>query len=227
VKIDGKRAHELARAGEQVELARRPMTVRSVSVGEQGRRAEDESSWIEAELDVTKGTYVRSLAEELGRRLGLPAHLGSLRRLACADLRVDDARAVTGLGAQELPPLEGRPPRWRVDAPAAVGEGRAAAGELLRAKLEPPWARLPFPCFALNEAGAGEFARLLQGQRLGLDPATGARLGLEPGSGLCALVDHAGGRMVVARRDQDRAGRPRLAPSRVLRFPTQDPKKPA
>lgn len=227
VKVDGKRAHELARAGEELELARRPMTVHRVVVGEQGHDPEDQTLWIEAELDVTKGTYVRSLAEELGRRLGLPAHLGTLRRLACADLRVDDRRAVTGLGARELPPLEGRPPRWRVEAPSAVGEGREAAGDLLRAKLDPPWARLPFPCFALNEAGSPEFARLLQGQRLGLDPAMRARLGLEPGSGICALIDRAGGHMVLARRDQDRAGRPRLAPSRVLRFPIQDPKKPA
>src|SRR5688500_19003508 len=64
VKIEGKRAHELAREGEAVALAPRSMTVRSVdAIAVAGTS-------VSAELVVSKGTYVRSLAEELGRRIG-------------------------------------------------------------------------------------------------------------------------------------------------------------
>ncbi len=219
IKVDGRRAHDLARAGEDPKLAPRPMTVLRLEPGERGR------DWIDADLTVSKGTYVRSLAQELGRRLALPAHLGSLRRLACGELSVEHPEAVTGLVAQRLPDIEGRPPKWRIDAPpgapGAAAEGpaldpREVAKTTLEAHLLPPWSCLPFPASELRGADhLAAFERLLQGQRLRADDRTCAGLGLAqpPSAEIYALVDRAMGRMILVRHDPVER---RLAPIRVL-----------
>jgi tRNA pseudouridine55 synthase len=183
-------------------------------------RDEDATASIEADLDVAKGTYVRSLAEELGRRVGVPAHLGALRRLACGELRVDDPLAVTGLRPIRLPEIEGRPPRWRIEAPfhAEESEVRSQTAKLLHERLAPPWLRLPFPASELHgDEPARLLDRLLHGQRLRLDSQTCQHLKLEASaaSELHALVERAAGRMVIVRRDPQQH---RIAPIRVLRF---------
>jgi tRNA pseudouridine55 synthase len=219
VRQGGRRAHELVRAGEVPELAPRPMTVRELEIHEHGRTSADGGNelWIDASLSVTKGTYIRSLAEELGRRLDLPAHLGALRRLACGALRVDDPKIITGLAAVELPPIEGRPPKWRIEPPNVdpMLDRREQTGAWLRAHMSAPWQRLPFETSELPRAGAHEalVARLLQGQRLRADDETFATLGLQPNEGTCAIVDRAGGHMIILVRSQGR-----IAPHRVLRF---------
>jgi tRNA pseudouridine(55) synthase len=252
VKIAGQRAHTLARAGEAPELPPRAMAVHELV---QVARGDD---WIEADLRVAKGTYVRSLAEELGRRLAIPAHLGALRRLACGDLSLEHPLAVTGLVAERLPDrpgAEGLAPRWRVSlgpafghAGAALGpadaernategpsDARAQAEQALRDRLLPPWTCLPFPSSVLPAPGSSPgsstepppepepaawtplIERLVQGQRLADNPDNCAVLGLgERGdSEFCALVDRAGGRMILVRRE---LAEQRLAPIRVLRF---------
>jgi tRNA pseudouridine55 synthase len=74
IKVEGERAYDLAREGAEVELAARPIVIdRLALVAARG----DES---ELEADCGKGTYVRSLARDLGRRLGTYAHVTSLRR---------------------------------------------------------------------------------------------------------------------------------------------------
>ncbi|PRP90582.1 tRNA pseudouridine synthase B [Enhygromyxa salina] len=229
VKIQGRRAHELARAGEDPALPPRSMAVHELVVEAHGR--DGASLWIDAELTVAKGSYVRSLAEELGRRLGLPAHLGSLRRLACGPLGVDDPRVVGGLNAVLLAASEGRPPKWRVELPGERDPGDGASGEPdhdprrhaaaeLRARMSDPWQRLDFEVSELPSEGAHEplITRLIQGQRLGADEQTCAVLGLARREGPCALVDRAAGRMIILQREPSERGRLRLAPSRVLRF---------
>jgi tRNA pseudouridine55 synthase len=220
VRQGGRRAHELVRAGEVPELAPRPMTVRELEIHEHGRNDQAEL-WIDASLSVTKGTYIRSLAEELGRQLDLPAHLGALRRLACGASSVDDPTIITGLAAVELPPIEGRPPKWRIEPPNVNPDldRREQTGAWLRAHMSAPWQRLPFEASELPRAGAHEalLARLLQGQRLRADDETLAVLGLDsslqPGEGTCAIVDRAGGHMIILVREHGR-----IAPHRVLRF---------
>lgn len=214
VKIEGRRAHALARAGEAPSLPDRPMAVDTLEIVDHG------PDWIDVDLSVAKGTYVRSLAEELGRRVGLPAHLGALRRLACGELRLDDPLAVTGLRANPLPEIEGRPPRWRIEAPTAseAETARDLAARTLRERLAPPWRLLPFPASELaGDEPARLLDRLLQGQRLRLDPHTCQLLKLEQGgpSDLHALVERAAGRMVIVRREPEQH---RIAPIRVLRF---------
>lgn len=219
VRLDGRRAHELARAGEVPELPPRPMTVLELETLGHGRTPEG-LLWIDATLRVTKGTYIRSLAEELGRRLDLPAHLSALRRLACGSLQVDDPQIVGPLEPVELPPIEGRPPKWRMEpGPGTtnldIANTRERTAAWLRTRMSPPWRRLPFETSELPPAGAHEplLARLLQGQRLRADGETLAAFGLQASEGPCAIVDRAGGHMIILAREQGR-----IAPHRVLRF---------
>lgn len=87
IKINGRPLYKSARAGEEVE--REPRFIRVTRF--------DLTRWASPELDFvvrsTKGTYVRTLAHDLGQRLGCGAHLSALRRTASGALHVD--RAVT------------------------------------------------------------------------------------------------------------------------------------
>ncbi|MBL8902489.1 MAG: tRNA pseudouridine(55) synthase TruB [Rhizobiales bacterium] len=77
IKIDGERAYDLARAGETVEIAERPVTIEKlVLVG-----CPDDNHAI-FEVSCGKGTYVRSLARDMGRKLGCLGHVSMLRRIA-------------------------------------------------------------------------------------------------------------------------------------------------
>ncbi len=74
MKVAGQRAYDLARAGEAVELAARPVTIHRLTLlGQEGDAAR-------FEVHCGKGTYVRSLARDLGRALGCLGHVTSLRR---------------------------------------------------------------------------------------------------------------------------------------------------
>jgi tRNA pseudouridine55 synthase len=76
IKVDGERAYDLARAGETVELAERPILIEALKLVE--------ATPDHATLEVTcgKGTYIRSLARDMGRALGTAAHVSMLRRIA-------------------------------------------------------------------------------------------------------------------------------------------------
>jgi len=77
IKVDGKRAYDLARAGEAVELAERPVLIEALTLV-------DIPDPDHATFEVTcgKGTYIRSLARDMGRALGTAAHVSMLRRVA-------------------------------------------------------------------------------------------------------------------------------------------------
>lgn len=91
IKVDGKRAYARARAGEQVELAARPVRVSAFEVL-QTRRHGDLID-LDVEVSCSSGTYVRALARDLGAALGVGGHLTSLRRTRIGryglDLAVD------------------------------------------------------------------------------------------------------------------------------------------
>ncbi len=76
VKIDGQRAYDLARAGEQVETEERTVSIHRLALVE---IPDADHAVFEAECG--KGTYVRALARDMGRRLGTRAHVVALRRL--------------------------------------------------------------------------------------------------------------------------------------------------
>jgi tRNA pseudouridine55 synthase len=88
---DGKRAYELARKGETVELAPRPIEVRALHVLATGDPGGAELPFVDLDVLVGKGYYVRSLARDLGAALGVPAHLAALRRTASGAFTIEEA----------------------------------------------------------------------------------------------------------------------------------------
>lgn len=99
VSVGGRRAYDRARSGEEVELAPRTVTVHEARL--LGVGSEDAPCW-DVYLRVSKGTYVRSIARDLGRDLGSAAHLRSLRRVSSG--AVDIARCVSLEGLEALGP---------------------------------------------------------------------------------------------------------------------------
>lgn len=91
VKVDGRRAYSRARSGETFTLAARTVTIERLDV----------ATWEPPHLRVlvvcSTGTYIRSLARDIGVALRSAAHLGGLRRLAVGALAVDDAVTVAAL----------------------------------------------------------------------------------------------------------------------------------
>ena len=77
IKIGGERAYDLAREGEKVELAERPVSIHRLALVEM---PDADHAVLEAECG--KGTYVRSLARDLAHRLGTRGHVSALRRLS-------------------------------------------------------------------------------------------------------------------------------------------------
>jgi tRNA pseudouridine55 synthase len=88
VKVDGKRAYARVRAGEQVELAARPVEVSRFDLLH--ARREDGGLELDVMVECSSGTYVRALARDLGADLGVGGHLAALRRTRVGpfDLRV-------------------------------------------------------------------------------------------------------------------------------------------
>ncbi|MGF1599927.1 MAG: tRNA pseudouridine(55) synthase TruB [Acidimicrobiales bacterium] len=87
VKVDGRRLHELAREGKEIAREPRPVTVRRFDVG-----PTDDPLVYDVTVDCSSGTYIRTLAADLGTALGGGAHLASLRRTAVGPFPIDDCR---------------------------------------------------------------------------------------------------------------------------------------
>jgi tRNA pseudouridine55 synthase len=95
IKVDGRRAYARVRAGEQVVLPPRPVTVSQFTL--LARRGAD----LDVVVECSSGTYVRALARDLGAALGVGGHLTALRRTRVGPFRLDHART--------LPELEDAP----------------------------------------------------------------------------------------------------------------------
>jgi tRNA pseudouridine55 synthase len=90
VHINGKRAHELARAGAAVEMKKRPVTVHSLSL------AAWDPPYAELEVHCSSGTYIRSLARDLALAAGSRAHLRSLIRAKVGNFLLEGAVSLSG-----------------------------------------------------------------------------------------------------------------------------------
>lgn len=97
VKIDGRRLHELAREGIEVERAPRPVTIHRFTI-----TATDAPLILRAEVECSSGTYVRTLAADLGSALGGGAHLRDLRRTAIGSFSLDDALPLASITPASL-----------------------------------------------------------------------------------------------------------------------------
>jgi tRNA pseudouridine55 synthase len=79
LKKDGKALYEYARAGVEVEREARQVTIYSIQIV--AARLEGESPEVDLEVACSKGTYIRTLGEDIGEALGCGAHLSALRRI--------------------------------------------------------------------------------------------------------------------------------------------------
>lgn len=91
IKVDGKRAYTLARAGEEVVLAERTVTVSAFDVLEIAR---GEFIDVKVLVDCSSGTYIRALARDLGEALRVGGHLTVLRRTKVGPFSVEDASSL-------------------------------------------------------------------------------------------------------------------------------------
>ncbi|MFC4902422.1 tRNA pseudouridine(55) synthase TruB [Kocuria oceani] len=179
IKVDGRRAYAQVRAGQDVELAARPVTVSAFDVHRITRTHDDAGRPVldvEATVSCSTGTYVRALARDLGEALGVGGHLTALRRTRVGALTLEHASTLDELAADVA---AGRP------LPVTTLE-RAAAGL--------------FPVRRLTAAEAGDLA---DGRRIGPsagDPAEGpldneaVTAGLAPDGRLVALLRDRGER---------------------------------
>ncbi|PRX51048.1 tRNA pseudouridine55 synthase [Prauserella shujinwangii] len=123
VKVDGKRAYARVRAGEEVDLPARPVHVYRFDL--LATRREPGRIELDAMIDCSSGTYVRALARDLGRALGVGGHLRALRRTTVGPFTLATARTLDALAERpELSlSLDGAVaaafPRRDVDAPTA------------------------------------------------------------------------------------------------------------
>ena len=163
IKRGGQKAYEMARRGEAVDLPARPVEILSLELSACGER--------ECTLKVhcSAGTYIRSLAHDLGQRLGCGAHLSALRRTASGGLRLADAVTLDELQAafergdwrRLVLPADAAVPEWPAVRLAPEGEMRVRRGQPVPLEAEGgPFGR------AYNSAG--EFFAVLRA-----DPAAG------------------------------------------------------
>lgn len=85
IKIEGNRAYDLARAGKEVEMKSRKTTIHYI------QDVEIHLPFITFTVGCSKGTYIRSLAHDIGQKLGVGAYLSQLRRTKIGDYSVENA----------------------------------------------------------------------------------------------------------------------------------------
>lgn len=179
IKVDGRRAHELVRAGERVELKKRPVTVDAFEIEEprlaqaaglDGGAMPMEVIDVDATVECSSGTYIRALARDLGAALGIGGHLVALRRTRVGPFDVADAVRNEAL-------VDGA-----VDAGALLDPAEVAA-------------RL-FPVLSLTEQ---QEVGLGHGKRLEIEGAQDAKLAaaIAPSGRLVGLVEVRKGRTRV------------------------------
>jgi tRNA pseudouridine55 synthase len=128
--------------------------------------------WLELDVHCSKGTYIRTLAEDIGERLGCGAHLSALRRTACGALRIADALTLERL--------------------AAIDEAERDALLLPADALLAGWPRVQLP-----EDEAGRFLTGLR-RRVALADAAAVRV-YGPGDAFLGSAHIAGGELIADR----------------------------
>lgn len=100
IKVDGRRSYDRVRAGEQVELASREVTVSRFDVV--AERTGEGFRDLDVIVECSSGTYIRALARDLGAALGVGGHLTALRRTRVGDFEVAAGAQVEAL-AEAVP----------------------------------------------------------------------------------------------------------------------------
>ena len=92
IKINGQRAYKLARKGEEVIMPARTVTVYSLELVEYSYPV------VKIRAHVSSGTYIRTLAEDIGQTLGVGAYCRELRRTKVGDYAIEQAASLNDLG---------------------------------------------------------------------------------------------------------------------------------
>ena len=92
IKIDGRRAYKLARDGKEIEMPERTVTIHSLE------RVSYNYPELKIRTHVSSGTYIRSLAMDIGESLGTGAYTSELRRTRIADYDVSQAKTLADFG---------------------------------------------------------------------------------------------------------------------------------
>ncbi len=104
IQIEGRRAYQMARQGETVALAPRPVRISLLelapAIAEDGRPSLTE---VDLRAACSAGTYIRALARDIGEWLGCGAHLTALRRIQSGAFRIEDAVALSALPGPAAP----------------------------------------------------------------------------------------------------------------------------
>ena len=100
IKVEGRRAHDRVRAGEDVELRARPVLVSVFDIVARRPVPELDALDLDVEVECSSGTYVRALARDLGAALGVGGHLTALRRTRVGGFDVAEARTLEELAAE-------------------------------------------------------------------------------------------------------------------------------
>lgn len=94
IKINGKRAYDLARKGEAVEIPSREVEIFSLEILDYNFPS------LKIRTHVSSGTYIRTLGEDIGKALGTGAYCRQLRRTKIADFKIEDAILLQDLGVE-------------------------------------------------------------------------------------------------------------------------------
>ena len=171
LKVDGERAYDLARAGEEVVLASRAVTIHALEVlGTEGDGAALVSATLRAH--VSKGTYIRSLARDIALALGTRGTVTMLRRLKAGPFTIEQAISLDNLNE--------------------VGKGRPLENVIL--PLEAGLVDIPALTLSPEQARAVQQGRVLAGLAF-QDGLYWARKGIVP----IALVQLSDGNLTVER----------------------------
>ena len=103
LKHEGQRLYKLARQGVEVEREARPVTIFELTLTGQG------DDWLDIDVHCSKGTYVRTLAEDIGERLGCGAHVSALRRTSVGpytDGNLVTLERLEDLKANDMPAMD-------------------------------------------------------------------------------------------------------------------------
>ena len=101
-KLEGKKLYELARKGVEVEREAVEVTIRELEILERSV-VSDQRSALEVRVVCSAGTYIRTLAEDIGRATGLLAHLTALRRTRAGKFGIEQAVTLEALAESESP----------------------------------------------------------------------------------------------------------------------------
>ena len=97
LKVNGKKLYELAREGIEIERAARPVEIFDIQI------LQVDLPRVRMRVSCSKGTYIRTLAQDIGRALGCYAHLTALRRTTVGPFKLTDAISLEDFQAIEEP----------------------------------------------------------------------------------------------------------------------------